>query len=128
MCRRFSHPWSLTYLDHGCASQSERMIYRLKPMVECDHHHFGIFLYSSDNFILYINVARILLCGRCAQEPTKWQRNSVNVSKDSVEGVLDWIYDFESQPAYGALCTTEALLEAAGDDQVHEVMRRANNL
>ena len=55
------------------------------------------------------------LCS-CAKYPIKWQRSSVNVTQESIEEVLDWIYELPCAPAHDELCTIEALVEATEDE------------
>lgn len=58
----------------------------------------------------------MLFCiNSCAQYPIKWQRSSVNVSQESIEEVLDWIYELPCDRAYDEICTIEALVEATED-------------
>ena len=59
----------------------------------------------------------MLLCVHsCAQYPVKWQRSSVNVSQESIEDVLDWIYELPCDRAHDEICTVEALVEATEDE------------
>ena len=55
---------------------------------------------------------------RCAPEIEHWQEKSVNVSTDSIEGVLNWIQNLKLEPPHDISCTVEGLLKAADDAEV----------
>lgn len=46
----------------------------------------------------------------------KWQRRSVDVSKESIEEILDWIYELPFDQPHDEICTAEALVEATEDE------------
>ncbi|XP_028400268.1 von Willebrand factor A domain-containing protein 3B-like [Dendronephthya gigantea] len=52
----------------------------------------------------------------CSKYPIKWQRRSVDVSQESIEEVLDWIYELPFDRAHDEICTIEALVEATEDE------------
>lgn len=58
----------------------------------------------------------LLLINSCAKYPIKWQRSSVNVTQESIEEVLDWIYELPCAPTHDEVCTIEALVEATEDE------------
>ncbi|XP_046854173.1 von Willebrand factor A domain-containing protein 3B-like isoform X2 [Xenia sp. Carnegie-2017] len=52
----------------------------------------------------------------CAQFPIKWQRASVEVSLESIEKILDWIYDIPCNQSHDEQCVIDALVEASEDE------------
>ncbi|KAJ7325717.1 Von Willebrand factor A [Desmophyllum pertusum] len=58
---------------------------------------------------------------RCAMDSDCWQEHAVNVTLDSMEGALNWIWDLKTTVPRSATCTVEGILKALADQHVEAV-------
>ena len=54
-----------------------------------------------------------------------WQEHAVNVTLDSMEGALDWIWDLKTTVPRSETCTVEGILKALADQHVSNLYGRA---
>ena len=47
-----------------------------------------------------------------------WQEHAVNVTLDSMEGALNWLWDLKTTVPRTATCTVEGILNAMADQHV----------
>jgi len=53
-----------------------------------------------------------------------WQEHAVNVTLDSMEGALNWIWDLKTTVPRSETCTVEGILKALADQHVSNLSRR----
>ena len=54
-----------------------------------------------------------------------WQEHAVNVTLDSMEGALNWIWDLKMTVPRSETCTVEGILKALADQHVSYLCKRA---
>ena len=52
-----------------------------------------------------------------------WQEHAVNVTLDSMEGALNWIWDLKTTVPRSETCTVEGVLKALADQHVRNLCR-----
>ncbi|KAJ7369450.1 Von Willebrand factor A [Desmophyllum pertusum] len=70
---------------------------------------------------LYKRRLEWLTTERCAMDSDCWQEHAVNVTLDSMEGALNWIWDLKTTVPRSATCTVEGILKALADQHVEAV-------
>ena len=53
-----------------------------------------------------------------------WQEHAVNVTLDSMEGALNWIWDLKTTVPRSETCTVEGILKALADQHVSNLCGR----
>ena len=54
-----------------------------------------------------------------------WQEHAVNVTLDSMEGALNWIWDLKTTVPRSETCSVEGILKALADQHVSNLCERA---
>ena len=52
-----------------------------------------------------------------------WQEHAVNITLDSMEGALNWIWDLKTTVPRSETCTVEGILKALADQHVGDICR-----
>ena len=55
---------------------------------------------------------------RSAMDSDCWQEHAVNVTLDSMEGALNWLWDLKTTVTRSATCTVEGILKGLADQHV----------
>ena len=50
-----------------------------------------------------------------------WQEHAVNITLDSMEGALNWIWDLKTTVPRSETCTVEGILKALADQHVSDI-------
>lgn len=58
---------------------------------------------------------------RCAMDSDCWQEHAVNVTLDSMEGALNWLWDLKTTVPRSATCTVEGILKGLADQHIEAV-------